>query len=108
MDRRKEIERLVSQLEHGGLSRREFVWRAFGLGLSVSSVGLLLAACGGKEGGGAEGAVSAGASAFTTRALRTRFSAVSPESGVLSDKQGILAKRRALASGERDVRDVWC
>jgi hypothetical protein len=40
--------------------------------------------------------------------LRTRFSAVSPESGVLSDKQGILAKRRALASGERDVRDVWC
>ncbi len=56
MDRRKEIERLVSQLEHGGLSRREFVWRAFGLGLSVSSVGLLLAACGGKDGGGAEGA----------------------------------------------------
>jgi spermidine/putrescine-binding protein len=56
VDRRKEIERLVSQLEHGGLSRREFVWRAFGLGLSVSSVGLLLAACGGKDGGGAEGA----------------------------------------------------
>jgi spermidine/putrescine-binding protein len=55
VDRRKEIERLVSQLEHGGLSRREFVWRAFGLGLSVSSVGLVLAACGGKEGGGAEG-----------------------------------------------------
>ncbi|GAB3346615.1 hypothetical protein GCM10027430_04690 [Lysobacter tyrosinilyticus] len=25
---------------------------------------------------------------------------------MLSDKQGILAKRRALASGERDVRDV--
>jgi hypothetical protein len=38
--------------------------------------------------------------------LRTRFSAISPESGVLSDKQGILAKRRALASGERDVMDV--
>jgi len=38
--------------------------------------------------------------------LRTRFSAVSPESGVLSDKQGILAKRRALAVCERDVRDV--
>jgi hypothetical protein len=51
-------------------------------------------------------AAAAGASAFTTRALRTRFSAVSPESGVLSDKQGILAKRRALAQCERDVRDV--
>ncbi len=56
MDKRKEVERLVAQLEHGGISRREFVCRAFGLGLSVSSVGLLLAACGGgKEGGAAAG-----------------------------------------------------
>ena len=44
--------------------------------------------------------------ALLTRGLRTRFSAVSPVSGVLSDKQGILARRRALADGERDVRDV--
>ena len=56
-------------------------------------------------GGALVAAAAAGASAFTTRDLRTRFSAVSPESGVLSDKQGILAKRRALAVGERDVRD---
>jgi hypothetical protein len=57
------------------------------------------------------GAVSAAAdvvsaAALATRGLRTRFSAVSPASGVLSDKQGILAKRRALAGGERDVWDV--
>jgi spermidine/putrescine transport system substrate-binding protein len=51
VDKRKEIARLVSQLEHGGLSRREFVWRVLGLGLSVSSVGVILTACGGKEGG---------------------------------------------------------
>ena len=62
MDKRKEIERLVSQLEHGGISRREFVWRAFGLGLSVSSVGLILAACGGgKEGGKAAGSADTAA-----------------------------------------------
>ena len=46
------------------------------------------------------------ASGLTARGLRTRFSAMSPASGVLSDKRVFLAKRRALASGERDVRDV--
>ena len=62
MDKRKEVERLVSQLEQGGISRREFVWRAFGLGLSVSSVGLILAACGGgKEGGEAAGSADSAA-----------------------------------------------
>lgn len=45
MSKRKEIERLVEQLEHGGIPRREFVLRALALGLSVSSVGVLLQAC---------------------------------------------------------------
>jgi spermidine/putrescine transport system substrate-binding protein len=45
VSKRKEVERLVEQLERGGVSRREFVVRAFALGLSLSSVGLLLQAC---------------------------------------------------------------
>jgi spermidine/putrescine-binding protein len=45
VSKRKEVERLVEQLEHGVLPRREFVFRALGLGLSVSSIGLLLEAC---------------------------------------------------------------
>ena len=63
MSKRTEIERLVVQLERGGISRRDFVWRALGLGLSLGSVSLLLQACGGgKEGGApAAGADSAGA-----------------------------------------------
>ena len=51
MSKRTEVERLVEQLERGGVSRREFMSRALALGLSVSSVGLLLNACKGKEGG---------------------------------------------------------
>jgi spermidine/putrescine transport system substrate-binding protein len=52
VSKRKEVEHLVAQLQRGGISRRDFVWRALGLGLSLSSVGLLLTACsGGKEGG---------------------------------------------------------
>ena len=45
MSRRKEVERLFLQLEQGGISRREFVTRTLGLGLSMSSVGLLLSSC---------------------------------------------------------------
>ena len=48
---RKSVERLVEQLESGGVSRREFVFRAMALGLSMSSIGLLLNACKGREGG---------------------------------------------------------
>ena len=51
MSKRTEVQRLVEQLERGGVSRREFVSRAMALGLSLSSVGLLLSACKGKEGG---------------------------------------------------------
>jgi spermidine/putrescine transport system substrate-binding protein len=53
---RTEVERLVAQLQRGGISRRDFVWRAMGLGLSLSSVGLLLSACGGGKEGGAPAA----------------------------------------------------
>ena len=47
MSERTEVERLVARLRRGGISRRDFVRRALGLGLSASSVGLLLSACGG-------------------------------------------------------------
>lgn len=55
MSNRKEVERLVEELESGGVSRREFVFRAMALGLSMSSVGLLLNACKGKGGAGTAG-----------------------------------------------------
>jgi spermidine/putrescine transport system substrate-binding protein len=51
VSKRKEVERLVKQLEQGGVSRREFMFRAMALGLSLSSVGLLLNACKGREPG---------------------------------------------------------
>ncbi len=58
-----DISRLVSQLEQGGISRRAFVWRAMGLGLSLSSVSLILSACKGKENAAGGAADSAGATA---------------------------------------------
>jgi spermidine/putrescine transport system substrate-binding protein len=61
VSKRKEVERLVLQLEHGGISRREFVTRTLALGLSMSSVGLLLNACQGGEGGAAGGRDTTGA-----------------------------------------------
>jgi spermidine/putrescine transport system substrate-binding protein len=61
VSKRKEVERLVEQLERGGIPRREFVLRALALGLSVSSVGVLLQACQRKDKSVAGGADSAGA-----------------------------------------------
>jgi spermidine/putrescine transport system substrate-binding protein len=61
VSKRKEVERLVLQLEQGGISRREFVTRTLALGLSMSSVGLLLNACQGGEGGAAGGRDTTGA-----------------------------------------------
>ncbi len=55
MSKRKQLERLVGELECGGISRRDFVWRAMALGLSVSSAGALLSACGGGDKGGQAG-----------------------------------------------------
>ena len=55
MSKRKEVERLFLQLEQGGISRREFVTRTLALGLSMSSVGLLLSSCKGGDGGAAGG-----------------------------------------------------
>jgi len=49
VSKRKEVERLVEELEHGGIPRREFVFRALALGLSLSSVSALLQACQGKD-----------------------------------------------------------
>jgi spermidine/putrescine transport system substrate-binding protein len=63
VNKRKEVEYLVAQLERGGISRRDFVWRALGLGLSLSSVSLLLSACGGGKEGGAPGASADSAAA---------------------------------------------
>jgi spermidine/putrescine transport system substrate-binding protein len=50
MSKREQLERLVGELESGGISRRDFVWRAMALGLSLSSAGALLSACGGDKG----------------------------------------------------------
>jgi len=50
LSKRKEVKQLVKQLERGGVSRREFVSRALTLGLSLSSVGVLLGACKDKRG----------------------------------------------------------
>ena len=55
MSKRKELERLVGELESGGISRRDFVWRAMALGISLSSVGALLSACSGSDKGGKAG-----------------------------------------------------
>lgn len=44
---------LVEALRREQISRRQFIERGLALGLSVSSVGVLLAACGGGESGGA-------------------------------------------------------
>jgi spermidine/putrescine-binding protein len=63
VNKRTELEHLVARLEQGGISRRDFVWRALGLGLSLGSVSLLLQACGGgkDDGAPAAGADSTGA-----------------------------------------------
>jgi spermidine/putrescine transport system substrate-binding protein len=44
-----QIERLIDGLRSGTVSRREFVTRAGALGLSLSTIGLALTACGQKE-----------------------------------------------------------
>ncbi len=41
-----EVRRLVGELERGTLSRREFVGRALALGVGLSTIGLVLTACG--------------------------------------------------------------
>src|SRR5688572_3558185 len=51
MSTREQLERLVGALERGRISRRGFVGRALALGLSASSVGALLSACGGADKG---------------------------------------------------------
>ena len=60
MNKPKELERLVEELESGGIARRDFVRRALALGLGVSSAGALFSACrgGGRDGAG-EGAARA-------------------------------------------------
>jgi hypothetical protein len=63
VSKRKEVEQLVEQLERGGIPRREFVARALGLGLSLSSVGVLLQACQRKDKSAAAGADRAAAGA---------------------------------------------
>ena len=45
----REIGGLVDEVMRDGISRRQFLNRCLGLGLSVSAAGTLLAACGGKQ-----------------------------------------------------------
>jgi spermidine/putrescine transport system substrate-binding protein len=49
MSKRKEVEQLVAGLESGALSRREFVGQATLLGLGMSTIGMILTACGKQE-----------------------------------------------------------
>jgi spermidine/putrescine transport system substrate-binding protein len=58
MSKRTDAERLLRQLGSGGIPRREFVVRALGLGLSLSSVGALLQGC--RREGKTRGAASDG------------------------------------------------
>ena len=44
-----ELERLIDQMREGRISRRQFMGRALGLGLSLTGAGALLAACGGED-----------------------------------------------------------
>ncbi len=58
MTQRNDVEQLVQELRSGALSRREFVGRATALGLGLSTIGMVLTACGKQEkpaeAGGAE------------------------------------------------------
>ena len=49
MSKRMEMEQLVERLAAGGVTRREFVTRATAMGLSLSTISLVLTACGKKE-----------------------------------------------------------
>jgi spermidine/putrescine-binding protein len=60
MSKRKALERLVGELERGGISRRDFVRQGMALGLTVSSVGALLSACGRRDEGREVGAGARG------------------------------------------------
>jgi spermidine/putrescine transport system substrate-binding protein len=46
----RDLKGLINEASHGRISRRQFVVRALGLGLSAGTVGGLLAACGGGDG----------------------------------------------------------
>jgi spermidine/putrescine transport system substrate-binding protein len=45
VSKRKEAEKLVQDLQTGAVSRREFVFRAAALGLSLSTIGVVLSSC---------------------------------------------------------------
>ena len=52
----KDLQGLVTELKYGRISRRQFLNRALAMGLSVSAVGTILAACGSSGGGTGAGA----------------------------------------------------
>ena len=45
-EEQRDLEGLIGEVKRAGISRRQFVERALGLGFSASAVGVLLAACG--------------------------------------------------------------
>ncbi|MEP7326669.1 MAG: spermidine/putrescine ABC transporter substrate-binding protein [Gemmatimonadota bacterium] len=63
MSAKKEAEKLVNEVLAGGVSRREFVTRATALGLSLSSIGMVLTACARKDADKTAGADSTAAMA---------------------------------------------
>lgn len=58
MSKPKEIEQLVRELKSGALTRREFVGRATALGLGLSTIGVVLTACGRKDASDQAGATT--------------------------------------------------
>lgn len=49
MSAKKEAEKLVNEVLSGGVGRREFVTRAMALGLSLSTIGMVLSSCAKKD-----------------------------------------------------------
>ena len=95
MSKRKELERLVGELESGGISRRDFVRRAMAMGLSVSSVGALLSACGG--GGDKGGQAGEGAAQAEATSARSRRSCTSTTGRTTSRRTRSPTSRRSSA-----------
>ena len=109
-----ELDRMVDAVRAGRLSRRQFLQRGLALGLSVSAVGTLLAACGGGEDEPApmnttlpESITFFNWSDYLDPALKKKFeteSGVTVNETYFDTNDDLLAKMRAGATGY----DVIC
>jgi hypothetical protein len=60
MPNEQDLKRLVRELESGAVTRREFVGRAGALGLGLSTIGMILTACGRDKSPGRSGSADLG------------------------------------------------